>query len=147
MCKHFDGVILPEIKDQKGFSVNANVGFGTKAKNKFFRLFKAKKEKESSSDEQALIDIKSLPRTHHVELRKNALAIYLSSLWDTLCGPESMDDPVNVVRTVHAIYATLDNSSVLFSCNEIDWRLPETTDVSLFPLFVCASISCMYHSA
>ena len=133
ICKHYDGVILPEVKDHKRFNVNANVGFGTKAKNKFFRLFKARKEKESSapsSEEQGLTDYKLLSHSHHVELRKNALTTYLGSLWDTLYGPESMGDPVNVVRTVHAIYATLDDSCVFFNWNQMDWKLSETTDVS-----------------
>ena len=112
ICKRYDGVILPEIKDPKRFSGNTNVDSGAKARSKFFGLIKPK----SSSD--------------HIELRKNALTFYLNSWCNILCGPESMDDPVNVVQTVHAIYTTLDDSSVICNWNEMDWTFPETTDVS-----------------
>ena len=111
---------------------------------KFIGLFKARKEKESSassSEEQGLTDYKLLSHSHHVELRKNALTTYLDSLWDTLYGPESMDDPVNVVRTVHAIYATLDDSCVFFNWNQMDWKLSETTDVSYLNLLFVHHVS------
>ena len=121
--KHYDGVILPEIKDQKRFSVNANFGLGAIVKSKFLGLIKPKSS-TPSSDEQLLSN------SHHIELRKNALTFYLNSWCNILCGPESMDDPVNVVQTVHAIFTTLNDSSVICNWSEMDFRLPETTDVS-----------------
>lgn len=132
-CKHFDGVIWPEIKD-KTFCVTTNVGLTTKAKNFVFGFFSSKGKKESSeasSDEQVLIDVKSLTSSNHAELRKKALSIYLCSVRDSLSGPETIDDPINVIRTTFAVYVSLHNHPVYYNWQEADWRFKETTDVSI----------------
>lgn len=129
--KHYDGVIWPEIKDTS-FCVNANVGLTTKAKNYIVGWFKGKKESTAaSSGEQVLVDIKKLSESHHVELRKRALSIYLHGLRIILYGPEAVDNPTNIIRTIYAIYASLHNSYVYFNWHQADWRLTETTDVSI----------------
>ena len=132
ICKHYDGVIWPEIKD-KSFCVNTNVGLTTKAKNFVVGIFsRGKKEStETSSGEQVLIDVKSLTLSDHVELRKKALSIYLNSVQDSLSRPETTDDPINVIRTTFAVYLSLHNHYVYYNWHEADWRFKETTDVSI----------------
>ena len=87
----------------------------------------------TSSGEHGFIDVKLLSQSNHVELRKRALSIYLNSLQDVLYGPEPMDDPINIIRTVHAMYLSLHNSFVsyryYYEQYEVDWQLKETTDV------------------
>ena len=131
-CKHYDGVIWPEIKD-KSFCVNTNTGYATKAKNLLVGLFsRGKKEStEASSGEQVLIDVKSLTLSDHVELRKKALSIYLNTIQDSLSGPETTDDPINVIRTTFAMYLSLHNHYVYYNRQGADWRFKETTDVSI----------------
>ena len=105
----------------------------SRAKNAFFGLF-SRSQTTTSSDEKSLIDIKSLSQSHHTELRKRALSIYLNGLQDVLYGPESIVDPINIIRTVHAMYLSLHNSYVSYFCYaqyEVEWRLKETTDVSV----------------
>ena len=129
--KHYDGVIWPEIVD-KDFCVDANVGALSRAKNAFFGLF-SRSQTATSSGEQGLIDVKSLSQSHHIELRKRALTIYINGLQDVLYGPKSIVDPINIIRTVHAMYLSLHNSYVSYGYHgqfESDWRLKETTDVS-----------------
>lgn len=127
---------MPEIKDK---SLSVNVGRGAKAKKKLAAFFGIKKE--SSSDEQGFIDVKSLSHSQHVELRKSALTFYLNGLCGILHGPESMEDPVGIVKTVFAIYATLYNSFVFFKWDETSWRFQETAEVSFliytFCFFAC----------
>ena len=129
--KHYDGVIWPEIKDMN-HAVDSNVGFGAKAKNAFIGMFKSHTTLFSS--EQGLIDVTRLSQSDHVALRKNTLSIYLNGIQGYLCGPESFNDPINVVRTVHAMYLSLHNSYVTYlnygQQYEADLRLKETTDVS-----------------
>ena len=127
--KHYDGVIWPEVRDNS-FCVDTNVGLGTRAKNAIFGWFRS--QTTTSSGEQGLIDVKSFSQSDHVVLRKRALNTYLNSLQDVLCGPASMDDPINIIRTVHAMYLSLHNSFVSYvyhKQHEVDWRLKETTDV------------------
>ena len=123
---------MPEIKD-KTFCANVNVSYAAKAKNALVALFRSKKEStEVPSDEQVLIDIKSFSHSDHVELRKKALSVYLSSLHDILYGPEPINDPINVIGTVYAVYFSLHNSYVSYffhEHHEVDWRLRETTNV------------------
>ena len=90
-----------------------------------------------SSDEQFLIDIKALSHSEHAEYRTRALSFYLHGFHNVLYGPEPMDDPINVIRTVHAIYASLDSSYVFFNWREEEWKLAETKSVSF-----CAYIMC-----
>ena len=129
--KHYDGVILPEVKD-KTFSIDSNVGFRAKAKNAFGFFFGS--QTTTSGSEQGFIDAKSLSQPDHVALRKRALKIYLNGLRNILHEPESINDPINVIRTVHSMYLSLHNSCVTYKYymeqKEIDWRLKETTDVS-----------------
>ena len=136
---------MPEIKDKH---LNTNVGRGAKAKAKakktFAAIFKIKKESSALfSDEQGLIDVKLLSHSQHVELRKSALTFYLNNLYDVLYGTKSMEDPINIVQTVYAIYATLHNSYVHFHWNETDWRFQEIVDVSSFSI-ICAYVLCAY---
>ena len=132
-CKHYDGVIWPEIKDMN-FCINTNTGYATRAKNLFLGFFSSKNKKEStetSSGEQVLIDVKSLTTSNHVELRKKALSVYLNSIQDSLSGPETTDDPINVIRTTFAIYLSLHNHYVYYNWQGAHWRFQETTDVSI----------------
>ena len=153
LCKHYDGVILPEIKDN--LKVNTSVAFRTRAKNKLVGIFKTKRDTTAAtSDEQSLIDVKSLSHSDHVELRKSALTFYLNGLHDVLYGPESMEDPISIVRTVHAIYSTLHNSYVFFSWHEAEWKLQGTADVRFlnlqFPIYVhthCNGCLCYYYKS
>ena len=55
-------------------------------------------------------------------------------------GPEPMDDPINAIRTVYAIYASLDSSYVYFNWHEEEWKLQETTNVSFYAYIVCTRI-------
>ena len=136
--KHYDGVIWPEIQDMN-HAVDSNVGFGAKARNAFIGIFKAQATLFSS--EQGLIDVTRLSQSDHVALRKSTLSIYLNSIHGILCGPESLDDPINVVRTVHAMYLSLHNSYVTYPYYgqqyEADLKLKETTDVSSSKLCDC----------
>ena len=128
--KHYDGVIWPEIRDMN-YAIDSNVGFKEKAKS-FFGIFK--NQTTLFSSEQGLIDVTKLSQSDHVALRKNTLSIYLNGLQGILCGPESVSDPINIVRTVHAMYSSLHNSYVTYPYYgqqyEDDVRLKETTDVS-----------------
>ena len=129
-CKHYDGIIMPEIKD-KSFCAG-DVGYVTRAKNAFLGFF-GSKTAEKPSREQVLIDIKSLSQSDHVKLRKKALNSYLISLHDVLYGPESIDDPVHLIRTVYALYFSLHNSHVTYRYyneqHEVAWQLQETANV------------------
>ena len=129
-CKHYDGVIWPEIKD-KNFCVNTNTGYATRAKNFVFGIFGKKESTETSSGEQVLIDVKSLTTSNHIELRKKALSVYLNSIQDSLSGPETTDDPINVIRTTFAMYLSLHNHYVYYNLQGAHWRFQETTDVSI----------------
>ena len=130
-CKHYDGVIWPEIKD-KNFCADTNVGLGTRLMNTVFGLFKNKKESTTvSSGEKILIDIKSLTESDHMDFRKKALHIYLNGLRDALFGTKSIDDPVNVIGTVYAIYLSLHNSFI-HDRYEHHWRFNETANVSIY---------------
>ena len=91
----------------------------------------------SGSDEQFLIDIKALPQSEHAEYRTKALNIYLYGFHNVLYGPEPMDDPIDAIRTVHAIYASLDSSYVYFNWQEEEWKLQETKNVSFYAYTVC----------
>ena len=105
----------------------------SRAKNALFGLF-SRSQTTISGGEQSLIDIKSLSQSDHAELRKRALSIYLNGLQDVLYGPESIVDPINIIRTVHSMYLSLHNSYVSYVYHgqlEVDWRMKETTDVSV----------------
>lgn len=131
-CKHYDGIIWPEIFDKTAASDSANVGLRAKAMNVVYGLFGYKKENTSiPSSEQAIIDIKTLSLSNHIQARINALKIYLSSLHNILHGVKSVNDPIDVIRTVYAIYKSLDDSCVYFDEKEIYWRFKEIAQVSI----------------
>lgn len=58
-----------------------------------------------------------------------ALRIYLFSLHDILYGPASMDNPVQVISTAYAIYASLHYCYVYYDNHEADWKFDETIEV------------------
>ena len=131
--KHYDGIIWPEIKD-KSYCVDTNVGTFSKARNVVFGLF-SKSQTTTASGEQGLVDVRSLSHLDHIEFRQQALSIYLNGLQDVLYGPENIADPINTIRTVHAMYLSLHNSYVSYGYHgqfESDWRLKETIDVSAY---------------
>jgi len=137
VCKHYDGIIWPEIHDSTA------LGIVTKPRKwNFFGLFKSRKDTVMFGSEQ-FVDIKSLSQSDHVNLRKMALAFYLNGFQDILCGIARIDDPVQVVRIVYGMFASLDNGYVYYDNHETDWKFEETAEVcykfyTIHVLIVCS---------
>jgi len=72
-----------------------------------------------------------LSQSDHEKVRIKALNFYLNGLSRILCGPGSIDHPIDVIRTIYAIYVSLSNSCVYYDDHEDYWRCKTTAEVSI----------------
>ena len=133
--KYYDGIIWPEILDDK-------------AENEFWLLSKAKswvgwksKSATATSDESTSShegDIKHFSHQDHIYLRKRALNLYLYEMMNDFATISLSDDPVEIIRMVYAVYASVSSSYLYYDKNECKWNpsFKETTEVSKY---VCMS--------
>ena len=142
--KHYDGIICPEIFNHSALGINPKP-----KKAGWFSFLRGKKENTASSGEQKF-DIKLLFESDHVELRKIALKLYLIGLQNVFYGLGSIDESVDIVRQVFAIYASLNSSYVFCDYCERSWKFDETKEVCMYckcshsQQFLCLIGSIMY---
>lgn len=113
------------------------MGFGNKVKRRWI-IFKINKQDAAAcGDDQAFIDVKSLDQPQHKRFRFEALNCYFNRLHHVICGPEPINDPVEVIEEAYAIYASLNSSYVYFDKHETHWKFDELERVSYVYYLAC----------
>ena len=87
---------------------------------------------ESTSSHEG--DIKHFSLQDHIYFRKCALNLYLDEFINDFATITLRDGPVEIIRMVHAVYASLSSSYLYYDKDEYEWNpsLKETTEVSKY---------------
>ena len=83
-------------------------------------------------------DIQYFTHQDHTYFRKLALNLYLNELLNDFATIALKDDPVEIIRTVHAVYASVSSSYLYYDKDEYQWNpsLEEMTEVSRYYIMV-----------
>ena len=134
--QRFDGIILPEhtkppTKPSSGF-------IGTVASGISYLYSGSKQNAETCDDEKLSsfkYDTKKLSDANHQQLRKNALLMHLEHYYCVLSGEEELNNPIENVETVCAVFASLNSCHLSYKTfyhgNHMDhsWTFNETKTV------------------
>ena len=121
--KHYDGIIWPEILDDKA----AN-DWWSRTKRWWKGSKPAPNEEDTSSHSG---NIKSFNPQDHSEYRKDALNLYLDDFIKTFTGITESNDPILIIGTVYAIYTSMRCSYLYYDKNEHEWEFKEITEVCM----------------
>ena len=145
LYKHYDGLIWPEILDDKAASEYWIV---TKAKS----LWRSKPSVSTSSDETSSRggNIKFFGYQDHLEFRKYALNFYLGGLVNHFIEITERD-PFEIIKMVYAVYSSMSCSYLYYDKNEQKWMFEEITEVctyvsiiNIFIIIIVEYLICMY---
>ena len=99
--KHYDGIIWPEILDDK----SANESLWAKAKHLVgWKSTPIRNEEDASSHGG---NIKNFSPQDHTDFRKDALIFYLHDLVNDFAGITGSNDPIQIIRMMYAVYASM----------------------------------------
>lgn len=102
----------------------------TKAKGLF--NWGSKSAKPTTNDDATCShggNIKKFNLQDHIDFRKDALNLYLHDLAENFAAMTVRGDPIEMVRMVYAIYASVNSSYLYYDKNEHKWAFKETTEV------------------
>ena len=124
--KYYDGIIWPEILDDKEESQ-----YWVVAKAKSIFGFKSKSSSAPNDDGASLHEgnIKSFSNQDHIEFRKYALNFYLNDFVNDFARITSINKPVEIVRMVFAVYVSVSSSYLYYDKNEHIWN-PSCEDIA-----------------
>ena len=126
--KYYDGIIWPEILDDKA----ANESWFSRAKGWWKGKSATATPDESTSSHEG--DIKHFSHEDHIYFRKCALNLYLYELVNDFATITLRVNPVEIIRMVHAVYASVSSSYLFYDKHEYMWNpsFEETTEVSKY---------------
>ena len=67
----------------------------------------------------------------HTEFRKTALIFYLHDLVKHIAGITERNDPVQIMRMVYAVYASMSCRYLYYDKSEQEWACKEITEVRM----------------
>ena len=126
--KYYDGIVWPEILDVKA----ANESWFSKARDWWSGKSRSAAITPDESTSSREGDIKGFTHQDHIYFRKHALNLYLNELLNDFATITLRDDPIEIIRTVHAVYASVSSSYLYYDKGEYPWNpsLEEMTEVS-----------------